>query len=112
MFYVVGDEFPKSAWLVSKMGRLTAGMQYKPQFGSKDGAKYKNLANWSCAIGYGLGSDSPLSPSFNFGLELAKSLQFIASFYQHVVVQRRGILLPPSLPLSLRCPKRIKIQKW
>ncbi|THG18377.1 hypothetical protein TEA_015452 [Camellia sinensis var. sinensis] len=97
----MGDEFPKSAWLVSKMGRLTAGVQYKPQFGSKDGAKYKNLANWSCAIGYGLGSDSPLSPSFNFGLELAKSLQFIASFYQHVVVQRRGILLPPSLPLSL-----------
>ncbi|XP_028060610.1 uncharacterized protein LOC114264214 [Camellia sinensis] len=89
MPFCLGDEFPKSAWLVSKMGRLTAGVQYKPQFGSKDGAKYKNLANWSCAIGYGLGSDSPLSPSFNFGLELAKSLQFIASFYQHVVVQRR-----------------------
>ncbi|KAI8019257.1 hypothetical protein LOK49_LG04G03650 [Camellia lanceoleosa] len=70
-------------------GRLTAGVQYEPQFGSKDGNRYKNLANWSCAIGYGLGSGSPLSPSFNFGLELAKSSQFIASFYQHVVVQRR-----------------------
>ncbi|KAI8539852.1 hypothetical protein RHMOL_Rhmol09G0215300 [Rhododendron molle] len=57
--------------------------------GSKDRARYKDLANWSCAIGYGLGSGSPLSPSFNFGLELAKSSQFIASFYQHVVVQRR-----------------------
>ncbi|THG12093.1 hypothetical protein TEA_027185 [Camellia sinensis var. sinensis] len=43
--------------------------------GSKDGNRYKNLANWSCAIGYGLGSGSPLSPSFNFGLELAKSSQ-------------------------------------
>ncbi|XP_042019688.1 uncharacterized protein LOC121767485 isoform X1 [Salvia splendens] len=83
------DELPKNAWLVSKMGRLTAGVQYEPAFGSKDGARYKNLANWSCAVGYGLGSDSPLSPSFNFGLELAKNSQFIASFYQHVVVQRR-----------------------
>lgn len=43
--------------------------------GSKDRARYKDLANWSCAIGYGLGSGSPLSPSFNFGLELAKSSQ-------------------------------------
>ncbi|KAF5479591.1 hypothetical protein F2P56_000400 [Juglans regia] len=83
------DECPKSAWLVSKMGRLTAGVQYEPEYGIKDGAKYKNLRNWSCAIGYGVGSSSPLSPSFNFGLELNKSSQFIASFYQHVVVQRR-----------------------
>lgn len=89
MPFAMGDEFPKTAWLVSKIGRLTAGVQYEPQFGKKDGARYKNLANWSCAIGYGLGSGSPLSPSFNFGLELAKSSQFIASFYQHVVVQRR-----------------------
>ncbi|KAL3526056.1 hypothetical protein ACH5RR_014428 [Cinchona calisaya] len=89
MPFSLGDEFPRSAWLVSKMGRLTAGVQYEPQFGSKDVARYKNLANWSCAIGYGLGSGSPLSPSFNFGLELAKNAQFIASFYQHVVVQRR-----------------------
>ncbi|XP_027101843.2 uncharacterized protein LOC113751055 [Coffea eugenioides] len=89
MPFSLGDEFPRSAWLVSKMGRLMAGVQYEPQFGSKDAARYKNLANWSCAIGYGLGSGSPLSPSFNFGLELAKNSQFIASFYQHVVVQRR-----------------------
>lgn len=89
MPFALGDEVPKSAWLVSKMGRLTTGVQYESQFGSKNGAKYKNLENWSCAIGYGVGSGSPLSPSFNFGLELAKSSQFIASFYQHVVVQRR-----------------------
>ncbi|KAL8475485.1 hypothetical protein ACS0TY_028221 [Phlomoides rotata] len=87
--YSAGDELPKTAWLVSKMGRLTVGVQYEPKFGSKDVARYKNLANWSAAIGYGLGSGSPLSPSFNFGLELAKNSQFIASFYQHVVVQRR-----------------------
>ena len=24
------DELPKNAWLVSKMGRLTAGVQYEP----------------------------------------------------------------------------------
>ncbi|KAI3768721.1 hypothetical protein L2E82_19551 [Cichorium intybus] len=87
--YSLGDDFPKSAWLVSKIGRLTAGVQYDPQFEKKDGAKYKNLNNWNCAIGYGLGSGSPLSPSFNFGLEYAQNSQFIASFYQHVVVQRR-----------------------
>lgn len=45
--------------------------------GSEDGAKFKNLENWSCAIGYGLGSGSPLSPSFNFGLELAKNSQVL-----------------------------------
>ncbi|KAI8541481.1 hypothetical protein RHMOL_Rhmol08G0064400 [Rhododendron molle] len=89
MPFSLGDEFPKSAWLVSKMGRLTAGVQYEPNFRSKEGTRYNNLENWSCAIGYGLGSGSPLSPSFNFGLQLARSSQFIASFYQHVVVQRR-----------------------
>lgn len=89
MPFALGDDVPKSAWLVSKMGRLTTGVQYESQFGSKYDQKFKNLENWSCAIGYGVGSGSPLSPSFNFGLELAKSSQFIASFYQHVVVQRR-----------------------
>ncbi|KAI3970504.1 hypothetical protein MKX01_024151 [Papaver californicum] len=79
---------PRTAWLVSRMGRLTAGVQYVPTI-EKDGADYKDLKNWSCAIGYGLGSSSPLSPSFNFCLELARSSQLIASFYQHVVVQRR-----------------------
>lgn len=69
------DEFPKSAWLVSKMGRLTAGVQYEPLYRTKDDSKFKNLKNWSCAIGYGLGSGSPLSPSFNFCLELANSSQ-------------------------------------
>lgn len=88
-FPAQADELPRNAWIVSKMGRLTTGVQYEPKFGSKDGARYKNLANWSCAVGYGLGSGSPLSPSFNFGLELARNSQFIASFYQHVVVQRR-----------------------
>ncbi|KFK33712.1 hypothetical protein AALP_AA5G050400 [Arabis alpina] len=83
------NELPKSAWLVSKMGRLTVGVQYEPLYKSKDMAKYGDLRNWSCAAGYGVGSKSPLSPSFNFGLELARSSQFIASFYQHVVVQRR-----------------------
>ncbi|KAJ9562597.1 hypothetical protein OSB04_007757 [Centaurea solstitialis] len=87
--YSFGDDFPKSAWLVSKIGRLTAGVQYNPQFEKKDGAKYKNLKNWDCAVGYGIGSGSPLSPSFNFGLEFKQNSQFIASFYQHVVVQRR-----------------------
>ncbi|KAI4348161.1 hypothetical protein L6164_008917 [Bauhinia variegata] len=86
MPFAMKDELPKSAWLVSRMGRVTAGVQFEPHFGN---AKLTNLMNWSCAIGYGVGSASPLSPSFNFSLELAKSSQFIASFYQHMVVQRR-----------------------
>ncbi|XP_035830409.1 uncharacterized protein LOC110944617 isoform X2 [Helianthus annuus] len=83
------DEFPKSAWLVSKIGRLTVGVQFDPKFEKKEDARYRNLKNWNYAIRYGLGTGSPLSPSFNFGLELAQNLQFIVSFYQHVVVQRR-----------------------
>lgn len=83
------DQSLKSAWLISKLGRLTAGVQYEPLYGTKDDSNLKNLKNWNCAIGYGLGLGSPLSPSFNFSLELAQSSQFIASFYQHVVVQRK-----------------------
>lgn len=30
LWFVVADELPKGAWLVSKMGRLTAGVQYEP----------------------------------------------------------------------------------
>ncbi|KAI3793949.1 hypothetical protein L1987_36572 [Smallanthus sonchifolius] len=91
MPYSLRDEFPKSAWLVSKIGRLTVGVQFDPKFEKKDDARYRNLKNWNYAIGYGLRTGSPLSPSFNFGLELAQNSQFIASFYQHGVVQRRVI---------------------
>ncbi|KAF7134609.1 hypothetical protein RHSIM_Rhsim08G0054100 [Rhododendron simsii] len=35
MPFSLGDEFPKSAWLVSKMGRLTAGVQYEPNLYSR-----------------------------------------------------------------------------
>ncbi|MFS8032535.1 hypothetical protein Hanom_Chr17g01558931 [Helianthus anomalus] len=69
------DEFPKSAWLVSKIGRLTVGVQFDPKFEKKEDARYRNLKNWNYAIRYGLGTGSPLSPSFNFGLELAQNLQ-------------------------------------
>lgn len=53
----------------------------------KDGAKYKNLKNWNGSIGYGLGSGSPLSPSFNFGLEFAQNSQ-VSRFYSfsHFIV--------------------------
>uniref|UniRef100_A0A453DUL5 Uncharacterized protein n=1 Tax=Aegilops tauschii subsp. strangulata TaxID=200361 RepID=A0A453DUL5_AEGTS len=44
---------------------------------------FTDLKNWNCAIGYGVGSSSPLSPSFNFALELVRSSQLVASFYQH-----------------------------
>ncbi|CAN6857690.1 unnamed protein product [Brassica oleracea] len=83
------EEWPKNAWLVRKMGRLTVGVQYEPLCGKiKDTEKYRDLRNWSCAANYGLGSRSPLNPSFNVGLELTRNSQFIASFYQHLVIQR------------------------
>ncbi|KAK9104470.1 hypothetical protein Scep_021314 [Stephania cephalantha] len=72
----LSNEFPKSAWLVSRIGRLTTGVQYKPSFGSKN-LNYDDIKNWSCAIGYGLGAKSPLSPSFNFAIELARGSQWI-----------------------------------
>ncbi|KAL0827846.1 hypothetical protein Bca101_051524 [Brassica carinata] len=82
------EEWPKNAWLVRKMGRLTVGVQYEPLCDkSKDTEKYRDLRNWSCAASYGLGSRSPLNPSFNVGLELTRNSQFIASFYQHLVVK-------------------------
>lgn len=31
LYFAAEDELPKKAWLVSKMGRLTAGVQYEPQ---------------------------------------------------------------------------------
>ncbi|KAJ8428889.1 hypothetical protein Cgig2_021056 [Carnegiea gigantea] len=82
--YPSSNDFPRSAWLVGKLGRLNAD-------GTKDDLKLKNLKNWSCAIGYGLGSTNPLRPSFNFGLEFASGSQFIASFYQHIVIQRKSL---------------------
>ena len=57
----------------------------KFQVGSKDGQKYKDVKNWSGAIGYGVGSGSPLSPSFNFGLELSRSNQ--VCFYLVLSIQ-------------------------
>lgn len=76
-------EVPYGAWLVGRKGNLSAGVQYKPIGGSKHPMPFTDLKNWNCAIGYGVGSSSPLSPSFNFALELVRSSQLVASFYQH-----------------------------
>ncbi|CAI0456107.1 unnamed protein product [Linum tenue] len=84
--FALQEELPKNAWLVSKIGRLSLGVQYEPQFGSVNGAKYKNPKNWSAALGYGVGSASPISPSFNFGLELAQSSQVKNPFEGNEVV--------------------------
>ncbi|CAL4895004.1 unnamed protein product [Urochloa decumbens] len=85
----LSSEVPFGAWLVGRKGSLTAGVQYKPLSGSKHPMPFTELENWNCAISYGAGSTSPLSPSFIFSLELARNTQLIASFYQHLVVQRR-----------------------
>ncbi|TVU20210.1 hypothetical protein EJB05_36409 [Eragrostis curvula] len=88
--FPLSGEVPVGAWLVGRKGSLTAGVQYKPlKGGSKHPMPFTDLENWNCAISYGVGSTSPLSPSFIFALELARNTQLTASFYQHLVVQRR-----------------------
>ncbi|AQK92383.1 hypothetical protein ZEAMMB73_Zm00001d009661 [Zea mays] len=87
--FAVPSEVPFGAWLVGRKGSLSAGVQYKPLSGSKYPMPFTELENWNYAISYGVGSTSPLSPSFIFSLELARSTQLTASFYQHLVVQRR-----------------------
>ncbi|OAY80122.1 hypothetical protein ACMD2_16126 [Ananas comosus] len=89
MPFPLSSQMPMCAWLVARAGSLSVGMKYQQPYESKRPMCFKDLKNWSCAIGYEVGSSSPLCPSFNFGLELDKTSQLIASFYQHVVVQRR-----------------------
>ncbi|KAL6848885.1 hypothetical protein ACP4OV_021468 [Aristida adscensionis] len=87
--FPLSGEIPFGAWLVGRTGSLTAGVQYKPLSGNKHPVPFMELENWNCAISYGVGSTSPLSPSFIVSLELVRSTQLTASFYQHLVVQRR-----------------------
>ncbi|KAK4392993.1 hypothetical protein Sango_1770100 [Sesamum angolense] len=76
--FPAGDEFPRNAWLVSKMG------SWKQRRSRIQKLSQLELCNWLWVR-----IRQSIEPSFNFGLELAKNSQFIASFYQHVVVQRR-----------------------
>ncbi|XP_037479326.1 uncharacterized protein LOC119356471 [Triticum dicoccoides] len=59
-----------------------------PTDGSMNCLPFEDLKNWDYAISYDVGSASPLSPSLNFSLELVRSTQLVASFYQHQVVLR------------------------
>ncbi|XP_048552874.1 uncharacterized protein LOC125533162 [Triticum urartu] len=90
-FLLPGEEpsmVPYGAWLVGRIGGLSAGAQYKPLNGSMNCLPFEDLKNWDYAISYDVGSASPLSPSLNFSLELVRSTQLVASFYQHQVVLR------------------------
>lgn len=83
-------EFPASVWMVNRIGQVTSGFQYKPVVGGeKQMDSICDLRNWSFAVDYGTGRKGPLNPSFNFGLEYCNNSKLIASFYQHLVVQRR-----------------------
>ncbi|KAK5846957.1 hypothetical protein PVK06_003258 [Gossypium arboreum] len=46
MPFAIEDQLLRSAWLISKLGRLTFGVQYEPQYGSEDEMRYKNKLNW------------------------------------------------------------------
>uniref|UniRef100_A0A0E0HIX5 Uncharacterized protein n=1 Tax=Oryza nivara TaxID=4536 RepID=A0A0E0HIX5_ORYNI len=87
--FALSGQVPYGAWLVGRKGNISAGIQYKPLCESMHPVPLTDLKNWNCAISYGMGSTSPLSPSFNFSLELVRNTQLVASFYQHFVVQRR-----------------------
>uniref|UniRef100_A0ACD5TDE0 Uncharacterized protein n=1 Tax=Avena sativa TaxID=4498 RepID=A0ACD5TDE0_AVESA len=84
---------PYGAWLVGRLGGLSAGAQYKPLSTptgeSKHPFPFEDFKNWDYTISYGMGPASTLSPSFNCSLELLRSKQLVASFYQHQVVQRK-----------------------
>ncbi|KAF8716125.1 hypothetical protein HU200_026397 [Digitaria exilis] len=56
------------------------------QSGTKHPMPFTDLENWNCAISYGAGSTSPLSPSFIFSLELARSTQVKNPFEDDQVV--------------------------
>ncbi|VAH71792.1 unnamed protein product [Triticum turgidum subsp. durum] len=74
-------EVPYGAWLAGRKRNLSAGIQYKPLGGSKHPMPFTDLKNWNFAIGYGLGSTSPLSASFTFALELIRRSQVCYIFY-------------------------------
>ncbi|PKU59726.1 hypothetical protein MA16_Dca015721 [Dendrobium catenatum] len=86
MPFPVSRETPISAWVVGRTGRLSLGVKYDPPNGSRRPMNFKDLKSWSCAIGYGLGLGSPLSPSFNFSLELVKQSQVNNPFEENQVV--------------------------
>ncbi|XP_024365776.1 uncharacterized protein [Physcomitrium patens] len=75
---------PTCAWACGKLGPITMGAQFKSL-----GQKSFENGSWSYAIDYGVGSKSPLEPSFNFCVELCDNSKLIASYYHHLVVQRR-----------------------
>ncbi|GLJ34877.1 hypothetical protein SUGI_0702180 [Cryptomeria japonica] len=85
---VPSKEFPASVWMVSRIGQITSGFQYKP-IGKEQTGSIHDLRNWSFAIDYGTGKKGPLNPSFNFSMEYCNNEKLIASFYQHLVVQRK-----------------------
>lgn len=50
-----------------------------------------DLKNWNCAISYGMGSTSPLSPSFNFSLELVRNTQ-VSHYCSHYLITELHIV--------------------
>lgn len=87
-------------WFVGKLGKITAGCQWKPKPhqspGEARGTRRKYLADefgdpkrWSFAVDYGLGRSGPLNTSYNFCLEVQENSKLIASYYHHLVVQRQ-----------------------
>lgn len=88
---------PLTFWLVGRLGKITAGCQYKPlAFEEFEGhwvnyhsASIQNLKNWSFAVDFGSGRNSPLNPNFSFCVEVNSYSKLIASYYHHLIVQRQ-----------------------
>ncbi|CAM6124004.1 unnamed protein product [Calypogeia fissa] len=78
------------AWVVGKLGPITAGVQYKPDvLGDLEFKSWDDPRNWSVAIEYGTSGKGPLNPSFGFCIEVCGDYKLMASYYHHLVVQRR-----------------------
>ncbi|GAQ80135.1 hypothetical protein KFL_000470090 [Klebsormidium nitens] len=90
---VTVDSLFSKAWLVGRSGSLTAGIQYvQPGPGGGPVAAKgvpPELKDFNLALGYGTPGRGPLQPSFDFVLELVQGSKFIASYYHHLVVQRK-----------------------
>lgn len=89
---------PSRLWLVGKLGKITAGCQYKPHQFPTEARRawteypldaFQNPKNWSFAVDYGSGKRCALNPGFNFCLEAQEHSKLSASYYHHLIVQRQ-----------------------
>ncbi|CAM6097875.1 unnamed protein product [Calypogeia fissa] len=78
------------AWVVGKLGPITAGVQYKPDFlGDPEFKSWDDPRNWSVAIEYGTSGKGPLNPrNWSVAIEVCGDYKLRASYYSNLVQRR------------------------